>query len=672
MSQVRAAVQAGTLGRYNLIERLGVGGQAEVWRAHDGIRGLDVALKIPAPALAGSASAWAALEREHALSERLRHAGILQVLPPERLDGYAVLPMELADGGTLTRLRGAGYLEIVPVLLEIAAALEYAHARGVVHRDLKPGNVLLDSRGRVKIADFGAAAVLPGVGEDAGAGPAILSPFSASPGQLRGEPVSPADDLYGFGALAYELLAGRPPHYPHFNAARIQAGAVPPLVPARPAPVRLIELVMRLLAGNPAERPASMREVIDELEATLNSTLEFAPADLADLVGEPLAGPPPAPVPVTPAGPGQSSGAERSAPRGPPEPAASPAPVPAAAVPQPQPPAPMRAAPQPLDLGLGVANPREPFIGGRDAPAAPAQAPRRADRRVTYLHPVRGPGVRGAPAGERGSKRPSHRLRDLLSGLVCGVLLAVGGLHWLSHHGFRGGPLHMLSTVAVRVREGRGLRPAPPGAATAPPAGAAGTPQAAGGAPANPRATLRAEPGPRAPQRAAAMRLQAQRALGAQLSAGQAALDAQHARAAARAFALARRIDPASRRAREGARQARRLAAAQPWLAAARRAEHDHDYARAAADLRRALARDPADARARAALRRIPLLVNRDFQAAGYARALRAGLTAFGNGRLFQAQADFQQALVFRPRGREAAAELAEVNAALRQRYRRR
>src|SRR5437667_396655 len=94
--------------------------------------------------------------------------------------------MELAAGGDLRRLRGAGYLAVVPVLLEIAQALEYAHERGVVHRDLKPSNVLFDARGRAKLADFGAAARLADPGQ--GAEPRPLSPFSASPEQLRGEP----------------------------------------------------------------------------------------------------------------------------------------------------------------------------------------------------------------------------------------------------------------------------------------------------------------------------------------------------------------------------------------------------------------------------------------------------------------------------------------------------
>ena len=102
-------------------------------------------------------SAWTALQREFEITSRLRHPSILKVFPPERDGETVALPMELAAGGDLRRLRGAGYLEIVPVLLEVAEALEYAHEHGVVHRDLKPGNILFDSAGRVKLADFGVA-----------------------------------------------------------------------------------------------------------------------------------------------------------------------------------------------------------------------------------------------------------------------------------------------------------------------------------------------------------------------------------------------------------------------------------------------------------------------------------------------------------------------------------
>ncbi|MFI4885784.1 MAG: protein kinase [Steroidobacterales bacterium] len=278
MPQVRATAQPTTLGHYTLIERIGTGGNAEVWRAHDESRGVDIALKVLAPAVARNPAAWEALEREHAISGRLQHPGILQVLAPERVDDVVVLPMELAGGGDLRRLRGAGYLEIVPVLLEVAEALEYAHARGVVHRDLKPGNVLIDSRGRVKLADFGIAALLPAAGDRAGdARAAGHSPFSASPEQLRGEPPSAADDIYGLGALAYELLSGHPPYYPNFDLRRALTQPVPELAPTRQIPPELGELVMRMLAKSAAQRPVSMQHVMDELDGTLNATLSFAP-----------------------------------------------------------------------------------------------------------------------------------------------------------------------------------------------------------------------------------------------------------------------------------------------------------------------------------------------------------------------------------------------------------
>jgi serine/threonine protein kinase/tetratricopeptide (TPR) repeat protein len=272
--------------RYTLLEKLGAGGQGEVRRAHDEVRGIDVALKILSPDAAHQESAWATLQREYEITSRLNHPSILKVFPPERFAEVIALPMELASGGDLRRLRSAGYLEIVPVLLEIAAALEYAHQRGVVHRDLKPGNVLFDSRGRVKLADFGAAGTVataeagkvgsPGADTSAAEGTRLaLSPFTASPAQLRGEPPTPSDDIYGLGALAYELLSGYPPYYPHFDAKRAVEEPVAQLVPARQIPPLLGRLVMRMLAKRPSDRPRSMREVIEELDASLNDTLTF-------------------------------------------------------------------------------------------------------------------------------------------------------------------------------------------------------------------------------------------------------------------------------------------------------------------------------------------------------------------------------------------------------------
>src|SRR5215471_12792616 len=173
--------------RYTLLDRLGAGGQGEVRRAHDELRGVDIALKILSPVFARNESAWSALQREYEITSRLDHPSILKVFPPERSGDVVALPMELASGGDLRRFRGAGYLEIIPVLIEVAQALEYAHEHGVVHRDLKPGNILFDSRGNVKLADFGVAGTVERTGQpgDADAANLGLSPFTASPAQLR-------------------------------------------------------------------------------------------------------------------------------------------------------------------------------------------------------------------------------------------------------------------------------------------------------------------------------------------------------------------------------------------------------------------------------------------------------------------------------------------------------
>jgi len=272
--------QAGTklCGRFVLIEKLGAGGYGEVWRARDEMRDTEVALKILYSQFLNSDAAWEVFQREFTLTARLNHPGVLRVHEPVRGADATVLPMVFAAGGDLRQMRGAPYTKILPLLIDIAAALEHAHSRRIVHRDLKPSNILLDAAGRPLLADFGAGA---SEGDNSSGPPG--SPFSASPQQLAGEPARPTDDIYGLGALAYELLSGYPPFYPAFDAKKIATEPVPRLKPVKPIPPRLELLVSWLLAKQGRERPPSMRHVADEMNAVLQDTLGFdgAPADVA-------------------------------------------------------------------------------------------------------------------------------------------------------------------------------------------------------------------------------------------------------------------------------------------------------------------------------------------------------------------------------------------------------
>jgi eukaryotic-like serine/threonine-protein kinase len=262
--------QAGTrlCGRFVLIEKLGAGGYGEVWRARDELRDSEVALKVLYSQFANSEAAWEVFQREFTLTARLNHPGVLRVFEPLRTADATVLPMVLATGGDLRQMRGASYTKILPMLIDIAAALEHAHARRIVHRDLKPSNILLDGAGRPLLADFGAGA---SEGDNTSGPPG--SPFSASPQQLAGEPARPADDIYGLGALAYELLSGYPPFYPAFDAKKIATEPVPRIKPVKPISPRLELLVSWLLAKQGRERPPSMRHVADEMNAVLQDTL---------------------------------------------------------------------------------------------------------------------------------------------------------------------------------------------------------------------------------------------------------------------------------------------------------------------------------------------------------------------------------------------------------------
>jgi tetratricopeptide (TPR) repeat protein len=253
--------------RYLLEQCIGRGGHAQIWTATDEYDATRVALKFLHPETCDPDHAWEVLQHEAAMAARVEHPGVLRTGPPQRDGDVVFLPLEYAGGTDVTALRGASYLRIVPLLIEVAGILGHAHQRGIVHRDVKPGNVLVDATGVARLVDFGTAAMVGSVG-----GIAPGSPFTSSPQQLCGEPAAVADDVYGLGAMAYELLGGYPPDYPNFNLSRALVQMPATLRPQQAAPPRLVDLVMRMLARDPAKRPADLGQVVDQFWRVLADT----------------------------------------------------------------------------------------------------------------------------------------------------------------------------------------------------------------------------------------------------------------------------------------------------------------------------------------------------------------------------------------------------------------
>lgn len=251
--------------RFVLVRRLGAGGSGEVWLAQDRERGCFVALKVLRDDLMQDVAAIAALQREYEHVRTLDHPNILRIDGLHRSAHHTWIAMEYTSGGDLSQLRGRGYVEILlRAALPIAAALSHAHRAGIVHRDIKPSNVLLASDGTPRLADFGialVAATKPAA--NAGRG----SPYSMSAQQAAGAAASEADDLYGFGAMLYELLSGYPPSYGDGKLAATTGKTTAALPASVPEP--LARLVAQLLAESPADRPADMESVERELAAVL-------------------------------------------------------------------------------------------------------------------------------------------------------------------------------------------------------------------------------------------------------------------------------------------------------------------------------------------------------------------------------------------------------------------
>jgi eukaryotic-like serine/threonine-protein kinase len=263
--------------RYAVVEQIGVGGMSEVWLAVDQVLDRPVAVKALTATLDDEPDLFAATWREARATAKLTHPHVTQVYDygEQRLGDGSVVPylvMELLDGRDLADRLAAGPLpwpEAVRTAAQVASGLAAAHRMGVVHRDVKPGNVMLTPTG-AKVLDFGIAA-LTGSRPEGDGGWLVGTPAYAAPERLDAGPPDPAADVYALGALLYESLTGRPPlpvatWDEAEEAHRRSPSVAPPSVPGLPSGVAA--LVLACLSRDPDRRPRA-QEMADALDAAV-------------------------------------------------------------------------------------------------------------------------------------------------------------------------------------------------------------------------------------------------------------------------------------------------------------------------------------------------------------------------------------------------------------------
>lgn len=275
--------------RYEIHRHLARGGMAQVYLARDRALDRPVAVKELVPEFATDPSFVERFRREAQSAARLTHPNVVAVYDWGTQDGTYFIVMEYVDGPSLSQLiRRDGALHprrAAEIASEVAAALGFAHSQGVVHRDVKPGNVLLTASGQAKVADFGIARAMSSVDEELTQTGSVMGTATYfSPEQAQGLPVDARADLYSLGVVLYEMVAGRPP----FSGDTPLAIAYKHVqdLPARPStivpdiPVGLEAIIMKLLQKQPLDRYASAEDVRADLNRFLSGETTFAEASL--------------------------------------------------------------------------------------------------------------------------------------------------------------------------------------------------------------------------------------------------------------------------------------------------------------------------------------------------------------------------------------------------------
>jgi ligand-binding sensor domain-containing protein len=265
-----------TLGPYRLLEQLGIGGMATVYKAYHAAMDRYVAIKVLPQHLARDAGFLARFEREARTIARLEHRYILPVYDVAKDDDIPYLVMRYTDGGDLSRLVVSGQLSIrraIEIISQVAEALAYAHRQGVIHRDVKPANILISREGSALLADFGIAKIYEDTLQLTGEGGIIGTPAYMAPEQLQGQGVDQRTDIYALGVVLYQALTGECPFIAETPLAVALMHIHNPLRPPReinPAiPESLERIILRAMAKKPTDRFSDANEMAEMLKSAL-------------------------------------------------------------------------------------------------------------------------------------------------------------------------------------------------------------------------------------------------------------------------------------------------------------------------------------------------------------------------------------------------------------------
>ncbi|HKQ52507.1 MAG TPA: protein kinase [Pyrinomonadaceae bacterium] len=274
------------LHNYRIVEKLGVGGQGEVYKAVDSKLGRTVVIKVLPPALTAKETNLKRFEREARLASSLDHPNICTIFDMDEANGVHYIAMQYVEGRNVRQLVNGRPLELqsaLSIAIQVADALAAAHARGVIHRDIKSGNVMVTDSGQVKVLDFGLAKLLDDETAHAAGihrteltevGVPYGTPTHAAPEQARGDRVDSRADIFSTGVLLYELLTGT---WPFRGKTTIDVRHAvlhdqpKPLAETRPGyiPPRLQQVVDRALQKEPRDRYQKMEELRDDLKSVL-------------------------------------------------------------------------------------------------------------------------------------------------------------------------------------------------------------------------------------------------------------------------------------------------------------------------------------------------------------------------------------------------------------------